>query len=440
MLEKIFGKRSTGIFFLVCTTMLLLAYAGALLTYLFWNRGSLLSLIGFTLYTAFELALIVLPVFVQKKFRLYIPPSVEVCICLYSLLYLFGHSLYSTQNSPLFSLTAPVGGFTVAMTVFCILHTPVADRARKKGKKTPALLLSLFTFGISLLLILLYVLISWAFTPIFAGTPQEPPSVLLTYAGSHIGGAVAFCLIGWVSARSGKRRYAIYSFKDVESAERNALENNDKTQYTVIRNLSLDTTDYKKLLKNVKAKFLFGRILYLVLYAAYLVYAGFSYVQWGTLGIVILVSLLAGFVLISLVYVYEYRLFLRGSPNQRLRKLKIAKTCVRVYALLLILTVTYISDYKLNELSVLISDIMAVVNLCSLFYNLFGSPKNYPAASLKAKKLRRKTLPSQTQTSLAQTDADSAQADADSAQTETSTAQVDADSAQADADLVQTES
>ena len=411
MLEKIFGKRSTGIFFLVCTTMLLLAYAGALLTYLFWNRGSLLSLIGFTLYTAFELALIVLPVFVQKKFRLYIPPSVEVCICLYSLLYLFGHSLYSTQNSPLFSLTAPVGGF-----------------------------LSLFTFGISLLLILLYVLISWAFTPIFAGTPQEPPSVLLTYAGAHIGGAVAFCLIGWVSARSGKRRYAIYSFKDVESAERNALENNDKTQYTVIRNLSLDTTDYKKLLKNVKTKFLFGRILYLVLYAAYLVYAGFSYVQWGTLGIVILVSLLAGFVLISLVYVYEYRLFLRGSPNQRLRKLKIAKTCVRVYALLLILTVTYISDYKLNELSVLISDIMAVVNLCSLFYNLFGSPKNYPAASLKAKKLRRKTLPSQTQTSLSQTDADSAQADAAPTQADENSTQTDADSAQADADLVQTES
>lgn len=390
MLEKIFGKRSTGIVFLVCAAVLLLAYAGAVLAYVFWNRGSLLSLIGFTLYTAFELALVILPVFVQKKFRLYIPPSVEVCICLYSLLYLFGHVMYPTQNSPLFSLTAPVGGFTVAMTVFCILHTPVAARARKRGKKTPALLLSLFTFGVSLLLILLYVLISWAFTPVFTGAPQKHPSALLNYAGAHIGGAVAFCLIGWVSARSGKARYAIYSFKDAESAERHALENNDKTRYTVIRNLSLDTTDYKKLLKNVKAKFLFGRILYLVLYAAYLVYAGFSYIRWGTPGIVILLSLCAGFVLISLVYVYEYRLFLRGSPNQRLRKLKIAKTCVRVYALLLILTVTYISDYKLDALSVLVSNVMAVVNLCSLFYNLFGTPKRYPAASLKGKKLRRK--------------------------------------------------
>ena len=63
---------------------------------------------------------------------------------------------------------------------------------------------------------------------------------------------------------------------------------------------------------------------------------------------------------------------------------------MRVYALLLILTVTYISDYKLDALSVLVSNVMAVVNLCSLFYNLFGTPKRYPAASLKGKKIRSK--------------------------------------------------
>lgn len=390
MLEKIFGKKSTGIVCIVCAAILLLTYAGAAAAYVFWDKGTLLSLVGFTLYTAFELALVSLPVFVQKKFRLYIPPAVEIGICLYSVLFLLGISLRSAQNSPLFSLTAPVGGFTVAMTVFSVLYTPAAARAQKKGKKTPALRLTLLTLGISFFIILLYVLTSWVFALVFTEQPPENIVQFLSYAGSHLGGMLAFCVIGYVSARSGKRRYAVLSFKDAESAERRALENHDKTQYTVIRNIALDTTDYKNLLKNLKTKFLFGRILYLALYAAYLVYAGFSYLRWGTLGIAVIASLSAGFVLISLVYIYEYYLFLHGSPNQRLRKLKIAKTCVRVYTLLLLLTVTYISDYKLNDLSVLLSNIMAIVNLCSLFYNLFGSPKHYPAARLKTKKLPRK--------------------------------------------------
>ena len=361
MLEKIFGKKSTGIVCIVCAAILLLTYAGAAAAYVFWDKGTLLSLVGFTLYTAFELVLVSLPVFVQKKFRLYIPPAVEIGICLYSVLFLLGISLRSAQNSPLFSLTAPVGGFTVAMTVFSVLYTPAAARAQKKGKKTPALRLTLLTLGISFFIILLYVLTSWVFALVFAEQPPENIVQFLSYAGSHLGGMLAFCVIGYISARSGKRRYAVLSFKDAESAERRALENNDKTQYTVIRNIALDTTDYKNLLKNVKTKFLFGRILYLALYAAYLVYAGFSYLRWGTLGIAVIASLSAGFVLISLVYIYEYYLFLHGSPNQRLRKLKIAKTCVRVYTLLLLLTVTYISDYKLNDLSVLLSNIMAVV-------------------------------------------------------------------------------
>ena len=137
MLEKIFGKKSTGIVCIVCAAILLLTYAGAAAAYVFWDKGTLLSLVGFTLYTAFELALVSLPVFVQKKFRLYIPPAVEIGICLYSVLFLLGISLRSAQNSPLFSLTAPVGGFTVAMTVFSVLYTPAAARAQKKGKRRP---------------------------------------------------------------------------------------------------------------------------------------------------------------------------------------------------------------------------------------------------------------------------------------------------------------
>ena len=183
MLEKIFGKKSTGIVCIVCAAILLLTYAGAAAAYVFWDKGTLLSLVGFTLYTAFELALVSLPVFVQKKFRLYIPPAVEIGICLYSVLFLLGISLRSAQNSPLFSLTAPVGGFTVAMTVFSVLYTPAAARAQKKGKKTPALRLTLLTLGISFFIILLYVLTSWVFALVFAEQPPENIVQFLSYAG-----------------------------------------------------------------------------------------------------------------------------------------------------------------------------------------------------------------------------------------------------------------
>ena len=68
----------------------------------------------------------------------------------------------------------------------------------------------------------------------------------------------------------------------------------------------------------------------------------------------------------------------RGRRNQRLRKLKIAKAAVRVYSILLSLATVFAADAAFNDLTVITSVGMAVFNLCSLFYNLFGSPRRYP--------------------------------------------------------------
>ena len=377
MIEKIFGKKSTGIVYMICTGFLLISFAFAAAAYFLWKKGSLLTLIGFAVFTVFEIALMSLPVFVQKKFRIYIPPAVEICICLSSVLFLIAR-IYPARTDRLSMLVPLFTGFTVAMTVFCILHS-LSDSEKKLFRKLSPLRITILTFVFSFLLILLFNIGLYIIAVVTRQLPSEGVRFFLTYSASHLSGILSFCVIGALSLYSSNpEKYRFQSFKNADSAQRTALENNNKTQYAVIRNISRDNTDYKMLLRGIKAKFLLGRIIYLALYAGYLVFAGISFAKWGNLGIVIILSFAVGFVLISLVYTYEYHLFRNGSPNQRLRKLKIAKTIVRVYTLILLLTVSFLSDYKMNEFSILVSNIMALVNLGSLFYNLFGKPKNYP--------------------------------------------------------------
>ena len=67
MLEKIFGKKSTGVVYILCAAFLLLMLAGSVALYFTREGGSLFTLVGYAAYTAIELVLISLPVFVQKN-------------------------------------------------------------------------------------------------------------------------------------------------------------------------------------------------------------------------------------------------------------------------------------------------------------------------------------------------------------------------------------
>ena len=128
MLKNIFGKKSTGVVYIVCAALLLLFFAGALLAHFRAGAFTPAELLAYALFTLFELALISVPVFVQKKYKLYIPPAVEICICIYSLLYAVGSGLYRTRSDVTVNLTPVFGGFVMAMTVFCILYSAADGR------------------------------------------------------------------------------------------------------------------------------------------------------------------------------------------------------------------------------------------------------------------------------------------------------------------------
>ena len=126
MLKNIFGKKSMGVVYIVYAALLLLFFAGALLAHFRAGAFTPAELLAYALFTLFELALISVPVFVQKKYKLYIPPAVEICI--YSLLYAVGSGLYRTRSDVTVNLTPVFGGFVMAMTAFCILYSAADGR------------------------------------------------------------------------------------------------------------------------------------------------------------------------------------------------------------------------------------------------------------------------------------------------------------------------
>ena len=68
MLEKIFGKKSTGVVYIICAAFFLLALAGAIVTFILtYPNSSLYSLLVQGLVTAVALISISAPVFVQKQ-------------------------------------------------------------------------------------------------------------------------------------------------------------------------------------------------------------------------------------------------------------------------------------------------------------------------------------------------------------------------------------
>ena len=345
MLEKIFGKKSTGVVYILCAAFLLLMLAGSVVLYFTREGGSLFTLVGYAAYTAIELVLISLPVFVQKKWRLYIPPAIEIGICLYAVLFLTGSLYYDPKTDIQVSVTPFVGGFVFAMTVFSILYSVSSLRAEKKSRRPSPLRVSAMTFfATELLVAVFYLTIYLIGLAVRAVTPGDITE-FLAYSTAHQGGNFVFCVIGYFTARSRRaERYKIRSFKDADAAELDALKEKDRTQYTVIKNISEDDTDYRKLMRRAKANFFVGRIVYLAVYAVYLVHTCITFASRGRLGILIIVCLAAGFALTALVYVYEYYLFRKGSPNQRLRRLKIGKAAVRVYSLFLIIAASFAAD------------------------------------------------------------------------------------------------
>ena len=379
MLEKIFGKKSTGVVYILSAGFILLALGGAYAAYFAAQRGDLYALYGMTAFSAFELLIISLPVFLQKKLRLYIPPAIEIGLCLYSALFFAVQYLYIPRTGVIDFLLPFLGGFVFAMPVFSILYSLLLRRGKGK-KRRSVVAVSVLSFFATAVCILCFSGISFLLVALFDATTAERFLRELAFSSAQFAGTALFCLIGGLTAHSHRRRFAIRSFKDTDRAKEAALKEHDKTELAVIENISGDSTDYRRLFGRAKAQFFLARIVYLALYAGYAVFTGVAFRHTGKFAALVSALFAVGFVLTALVYVYEYYLLRHGQPNQRLRRLKIAKIVVRLYSLALVLASTVGADFAELTLSAAFSLAMAAFNLCMLFYNLFGKPRRYPAA------------------------------------------------------------
>ena len=379
MLEKIFGKKSTGVVYIVCVSFLLLALLGALVSFVAsYPDASLYPLLVQALLTLIALFAVSAPVFIQKKFRYYIPPFIEISLCVYVTL-LFVLPRFEANTVATFSFLPAAGGFVVSMLLFAVIYSALSKKAQTKQKSAPVLTSALLTVGAAFMVIIIMAALS-SLTSRIMETPVMSRKTFLMQCFQYLFGTLLFCVTGCFAVRSHGERFRIHNFKNPERAEKIAAEKKNKTLYTVVKNISSDTTNYERALARAKAGYYAIRILYLVLYAAYIIHACFAFSQLGVLGYTIIFALISSFLFTAFVYIYEYFLFRKGAPNQRLRRLKIAKTVSRCYTLSLMLVAMFVADYNYNILSAVLSVGMLLFNLCLMFYNIFGKPKYYPSA------------------------------------------------------------
>ena len=128
MLKNIFGKKSTGVVYIVCAALLLLFFAGTLLAHFRAGAFTPAELLAYALFTLFELALISVSVFVQKKYKLYIPPAADSCTDRNTPRHAASNELNPTPADGTVNLTPVFGGFVMAMTAFCILYSAADGR------------------------------------------------------------------------------------------------------------------------------------------------------------------------------------------------------------------------------------------------------------------------------------------------------------------------
>lgn len=401
MFEKIFGKKSTGIVYTVSVCLLLLLLGAAV--WIFCLRGDLGDLVCYAVYIAVAAVLMTVPAAVQKKFRLYIPPAVQISLCIYAVVYFSNiFVLHFSFNSPYTAayttrvvLSPAVGGFCMAIAVFSIAFSLADGFAAKRGKSANTLAVTACALSASMLLEFLFSLLIGLVALAFMGEVDFTPymqNAMLDVTGCGV------CAIYWIICRLLHRweKFRIVPFDRGEAAQGEEVARNRRR---VIEKLRADDTDYRRVFGKAKAWFLFVRIVWLLFYGAYLGVTAVAYARSGlTVGYILIGATCVSYALMCAAYVYEYSLFRRGVRSRGLRKLKIVKSCVRVYTLLLVLTAMFFADVTLNRLSAVFSVVMVIVNLCSLFYNAFAKPQNAcpkPAGRGEGEPLEQKKEPTE---------------------------------------------
>lgn len=388
MLEKLFGRKTTGVVNIICTSLILLAAVDYVVMY-FLGYTSPLDLIGYAFFCATALAILLLPRLLQKKFKLYIPTFVEILLSLFVVAYLLTDLFYEGRTMIFTRFMPGFGGAVIAMTAFSVFYSIMEHRARKKGKKVSAFLVTLTTFAVSGLAALLWHIIQYLVAIlIFKHDPTEIMSFIVTSSFYYIGIGV-FCVICFIQTKMNTAdRYRIKSFKDTGKAKQQALDTGDTGFYKVISNNERDDINYKGLFLSAKSKFLLGKIVYYALYAGYLVSLIVGYYKERLLNLVLIISLVSAFAVSLGVSLYEYRLFKKNTVTSRLFKLKALKSGLRMVSLGLTFAMLFQSDLVYNDLTVLTSIAMVIVNIITFINNLrkdnrYSSVESYSRNTLK---------------------------------------------------------
>lgn len=383
-LSALFGRRSTGIVYLVCAGLILAPLAAYIAVYARDRTGSLNGLLGYAFLCAAALAVITVPLLIQKKLRLYIPPFIEIGLCVFCIVYCLSQTAYSIHTDAAHALLPLLGGTAISLSVFSVVYTYLEYRKKGAGKTSP-FAAALLTFGLTEAVILVWHLIEYlVYLFFYRADPSSITDFLLTASGYSGVCLTVAAVCGLLVRSDNAHALKIKSFRDTDAARQTALDTGDKSFYSVIENTAGDDTDYRDLLGEAKSKYLLGKLVYLALYLTYLVYLIVSYRPDTALALALIVSQAVAFLLTAGTTVYEYRLYRKTRPSRRLRGLKVIKCAVRILSLGLTLCVLFQADFHADELSALTSVIMLVVNTVSLIFNLRKSFQARPSQTESA--------------------------------------------------------
>lgn len=392
MLEKIFGQKSLAILYLLSVCIILVSLGFSFIGYYFTDTVTPESLINQIVFTTFVFFVVTLPVFLQKVLYLYIPQLIEFSLCMYTVLLTYSNFINAGSVSTF--LLYLLGSFILSLLVYSIVFSLLVHFAGKAKMIRLGMWSVLINFICTTLLFLLQSFLYWFFLDLL-GTGEKGFLDYLENFLSFEGGILLFSLTAIVFCLLEKEDYfLIFGFRNNMATELLAVRNNSPEQLRTIRNITSDTTDYTALLHRGKGVYFFLRIIYLVIYVLYLAYTNFAVLSAGEVSGSFLVILSAsGFILQAAVYIYEYYLYRKKAPNQRLRLLKIIRGLLRIHTLSLSLYMMIASVQSDSLLSLFFSYCILIMNIFILFVNVttfFNTAKKEKKPSL-----RKKTKPLQ---------------------------------------------
>lgn len=389
MIEKLFGRKTTGIVTLICSGLILIALGFYVVMYLL-GSSSPMDLLGYALFCGTALIIILLPHLLQKRFKFYIPSFIVIMLSVFVVIYLLSDILPNMGNTRAFAGVIPMfGGAAISMIVFSIIVSYLYYLFDKRCSKrsVSAVLTAIVTFALSALIVLIWHLAQYFVAVFFF---KQEFGVVIDYLWatmSYYIGISVFCVIGAVQIHlNDAEHFRIKSYKDTAAAKKRALDSGDKGFYKVIRNHEKDETNYRGLFLSAKSKFLLGKIVYYGLYIGYLVHIIIIYYRSDrVLNLALIIAMVAAFVLSVTISIYEYGLFRKKAVSKTLFRLKIIKSSIRLISLGLTVAIMFQADYHYSETTVITSSVMIIVNLVTLINN-FRKDTKYEAAAAKAEK------------------------------------------------------